>query len=129
MGKKHERSLPEGQNIFVKVLAIGIVIFFLLYLAFLNKGGGVDDSVIFLYSDDCSECSALEPKIRGITAKAGMEFSKLRYEEKEATPGFIIIHNNTALISGFRDIESFKKQMCGFTGMNEACEMAGETWD
>lgn len=105
-----------------------IIIVSLLLLVILFTKQNINNSIIFLYSDECSICSQIEPEIREITSKAGMKFYKLRYDEPGTTPGLIFIHHNEVLISSYKDAESFKKQICGFTKIKKACRLAGEVW-
>lgn len=102
-----------------------LVIAILLILARKDYG----NSVVFLYSDSCGACSSIEPEIKEIVSATGLKYMKARYDEPGYAPGVIIIYDDAVLISGYRDSQSLKQQLCGFTKMKKACEMAGEAWE
>lgn len=126
--KRKKPSPKTKKQCSKKFLDVIVSVFVLLLLVILLAKSSLDNSIIFLYSDDCGRCSNIEPEIKDITSKSGLRFYKLKYDEPGAVPGLIFIHHSTILISGYRDAESFKKQICGFTGLKRACVMAGENW-
>lgn len=118
---------PKGKDTtaILKFISAALVLVLLLVL-FIKPG--INNSIIFLYSDRCGECKNIEPTVKDITDKAGMRFYRIKYDEPGFTPGLIFIYNNTLLITGYRDGDAFKKQLCGFTKSKKACSMAGESW-
>jgi len=113
---------PEG---YISLKNIALVISSVLVLILLFAGQG--SSIIFLYSDDCDECSKIAEEVKQITVDAGLKFKKMEYTEQELIPGLIFIHDGKVLISGYSNAESFKMQLCGFTEMKKACDIAGES--
>ncbi|PIN86521.1 hypothetical protein COV19_04485 [Candidatus Woesearchaeota archaeon CG10_big_fil_rev_8_21_14_0_10_44_13] len=108
------------------IIAIVALLMIALFLVIGRMSMG--DAAIFLYSDKCSVCKNVEPEIRDTIAKSGLKFYKARYDEPGFTPGLILMHNDTVLITGYRDVQSLRQQICGFTKIGKACRLAGEVW-
>jgi len=126
-GKSSKRKLNQGYLRFV--LAGACIFAFLLILSILFAKSDINDSIIFLYSENCAECGNIEPEIKETAIEAGIKFYKIRYDDLDFAPGIAFIHNNTMLITGYKDRESLKKQVCGFMKSRKACRMAGEVWE
>lgn len=123
---KVRKGKKEGvSREFVAAIAI---IFVLLLLVVMFAKPSLNSSIIFLYPDGCTRCDAIEPEVKEAALKSGMRFYKMEYVVEGPAPVLIFIHNSTAFISGYKDADSLKKQVCGFTGLKRACGLAGEDW-
>lgn len=110
--------------------AIGILLAAVIYLEIskIETEKALPDSITFLYSDNCQVCPDVEKEAKDITKQVGLKFYRLKYDEREMTPGIMFVYNNTVLVTPYTGSQSFKQQICGFTGIKKACLMAGEAW-
>lgn len=109
-------------------VAIGILLTAVIYLEISRIEKASPNSITFLYSDNCQACPDAEKEVKDITEQAGLRFYRLRYDERGMTPGIMFVYNNTVLVTSYVGSQSFKQQICGFTGIKKACLMAEEAW-
>jgi hypothetical protein len=112
------------------VLGISLILliaFFISYAAFsgwFSRIGRPDTEIIFLRPPICTEkCLTAENMVKSVAKQAHIGFSEAKYGPS-SLPGYAIFFNDSALINGYVDEDSFKEQICGFTKIEEVCNLA-----
>jgi hypothetical protein len=91
---------------------------------------GSEDQFIFLNSDACTTaCDEMEPVVKEMIAKTGLEYTNAKYSQAVQIPGFILVKDGTITISGIQDKGTFATQLCTLTSNTDVCNEAKTATD
>ncbi len=122
--KRHVKSHQSFDRFRIMTAILGVL---LLISVFTNgfTSSSQENRFIFLEPPKCNDkCARAREAVKDVAEKTGLGFEPVAHSQA-AEPSFVLVYNKRALTSRFVDRESLSQQVCGFTGLKEACSSEG----
>lgn len=120
--KRHVKEHPSYNHYKIMAAVLGILLLISVFTnGFTSVSPERENLLIFLKPIVCrQQCNLAEETLKQFAENNDFDFSVARHEKEH--PGYVMVYNSSALVSAFVDKRLFNNQVCGFTGLEEACE-------
>lgn len=126
--KKRDEEFCESSNnykIATLILALLLVLSILANILLISGEDNEKGEVMYMNPVRClGNCEGTKDVVSATAKRAGLDFRQLN-SEQSSFPQYILIYNNSVLISRYINERTFNMQVCGFTNIDKVCPQTG----